>query len=987
MKFGLLGPTLVLDAEGAALAVGGPRPRALLARLLLDAGQVVSTDRLIDDLYGEQPPKEAANALQAQVSRLRRKLGGGLVELSPAGYRLAVDPDDVDVHNFIRLTREGRFAEALELWRGPALADVEAPFAEPQAARLAELRLTAFEDHTEATLAQGEADVTELRELAKAHPLRERLHGLLMRALSGSGRQTEALAVFADIRRNLAEELGADPSPELAEAHLAVLRAEPLRSRRIPAQLTSFVGREEELARLGELLPAARLVTLTGPGGAGKTRLAIEAAGRTEDETCFVDLASVRDESGVAQAVLGALGLRDTHPFGQADPVPRLVWALGDRRLLLVVDNCEQVIAGAATLIHRLLSGCPGLRVLTTSREPLAITGETLCPLPPLPPAPAVRLFLDRARAVSPAELDEQVVGRICAALDGLPLAIELAAARLRTIPLTQLENRLGDRFQLLSRGSRTAAPRQQTLRSVVEWSWELLDVAEQELCRRLAVFAGGATADSAAAVCGLSEPDTEDLLASLVDKSLLETSGGRFRMLETIRAYSDERLGEAGERDRFARAHAEYFLALGRTADGHLRGFEQLTWLAGLTAEHANLHAALRWAVSEDPMLALKLIGALTMYWRLRGVLGEIIPLARQLLATLDGVPQGLEEEYALAVLSAGPSEVEEHRQALREIMSTVEFPIRQPYLLVAWALYAGPPAPDEPATTPGARFADSEDPWLQALAHFSLSYLNLFNGNPGDAEPEFTAALETFRSVGDRWGIAQVLDGLATLAGYRGEEERAVALTDEAIELVGQLGAVEEQADLWCRRADRLRHKDSRAAAAGYQRSAELAARAGVPATLALAHLGFGELARDRGELDEAKRWSERALTECGTDWQSASVRTRVLTALARIAEAEGELTRAKSLHRESIDLALGLRFHAYLVDAVRGYAGFVLRAGEPERAAWLLGLTDALRGAPTKDDPEVTRLRDLLGDQESYSDGLELTFADAVTFFSNP
>lgn len=987
MRFGLLGPTLVLDDNGATVAVGGPRPRALLARLALDAGQVVGTDRLIDDLYGEQPPKDAANALQAQVSRLRRKLGAGLVELRPAGYRLAVDPDQVDVHRFTRLTREGRFAEALRLWRGRALADVEAPFAEPQAARLEELRLTAFEDHTETALAQGEADIPELRELANAHPLRERLHGLLMRALTASGRQAEALTVFEDIRRNLAEELGADPSPELAEAHLRVLNAEPLRGTGIPAQLTSFVGREDELAHLGELLSAARLVTLTGPGGAGKTRLAIEAAGRVEDETCFVDLASARDESGVAQAVLGALGLRDTSPFGQADPVPRLVRALGDRRLLLVVDNCEQVIAGAATLVHRLLSGCAGLRVLATSREPLAITGEALCPLPPLPSAPAVRLFLDRARAVSAAELDEQAVARICAALDGLPLAIELAAARLRTIPLAQLENRLGDRFRLLSRGSRTAAPRQQTLRSVVEWSWELLDPAEQRLCRRLAVFAGGVTTGSAAAVCGLSEPDTEELLASLVDKSLLEASEGRFRMLETIRAYSAERLDEAGEREPFARAHAEHFLALARIADGHLRGSEQLTWLARLTAEHANLHAALRWAVGEDPLPALKLIGALTTYWRLRGVLGEVIPLARRLLATLDGVPQGMEEEYALAVLSAGPSEVEEHRRALREIMSTVETPIRQPYLLVAWALYAGPPALDEPVTPLNARFAETDDPWFQALAHFSLSYLNLFNGNLDNAEPELNAALESFRAVGDRWGVAQVLDGLATLADYRGEEEKAVALTDEALELIGQLGAVEEQAELWCRRADRLRHKDPQAAAAWYRRSAELAARAGVPATLALAHLGFAELARDRGEVDEATRWSERALAECGTDWQSVSVRTRVLTALARIAEAEGDPARAGSLHRESIDLALDLRFHTYLVDSVRGYAGFVLRTGDPERAAWLLGLSDALRGAPTKDDPEVVRLRDRLSHCQSYSDGLRLTFADAVTFFSNP
>ncbi|HVV08853.1 BTAD domain-containing putative transcriptional regulator [Amycolatopsis sp.] len=999
MWFGLLGETEVRAADGSPVAVGGPRPRALLALLLLDAGHVVSTDRLIDGLYGEQPPKEAANALQAQVSRLRRKLGGELIELTPAGYRLTVDPDSVDVHRFTRLARETDDAavlgEALALWRGPALADIEAPFAEPQAARLEELRLTAIEDHADAVLAGGGAEslVPELQELAKAHPLRERVHSLLMRALNSSGRQAEALAAFEGIRRNLADELGADPSPELAEAHLAVLRAEPVRGAGVPAQLTSFVGRDDELDRVGELLRTSRLVTLTGPGGAGKTRLAIESAGRAGSEVCFVDLAAVRDGSELPQAVLGALGLRDTSLFGapgQADPVRRIVSALTDRRILLVFDNCEQVIADAAQLVHRLLSACAGVQVLATSREPLTITGEALCPLPPLSAVPAVRLFTERAAAVAPhIDLDEETVRRICAALDGLPLAIELAAARLRTIPLAQLETRLEDRFRVLSRGSRTAAPRHQTLRAVVEWSWGLLSAEEQELARRLAVFTGGATVASAAAVSGLSEEDTEDVLTELVDKSLLETSGGRFRMLETIRVYSAERLDEAGERERFARAHAEYFLELGRVADGHLRRSEQLEWLARLSAEHANLHAALRWSVTAEPRLALQLIGALTTYWRLHGVLGEIIPLAGQLLEILgDEVPAGLEEEYALTVLSAGPSDVDEHLRRLETIMATLDLPVRQPYLLVAWALYGGPPSPDAPQTTIQERFAETEDPWFVALGHFSMSYLKLFNGDIDAAEPELNASLERFRSVGDRWGMAQVLDGMATLADYRGQREHAVALTDEAIELVGELGAIEELAELWYRRADRLRYDDPRAAAAGYERSAELARRAGVAATLALAHLGFGELARQRGETAEAKRWYEKALAECGPDWQSASARTKVLTAQARIAEAEGDLDRAGALHRESIDLTLGLQFHTYLVDALQAYAGLVLREGDGDRAARLLGLADALRGHSVADDPDVTRVRDQVGaHRRSYEEGRTMTFADAVTLVTDP
>ncbi|SFI90017.1 BTAD domain-containing putative transcriptional regulator [Amycolatopsis sacchari] len=981
MWFTVLGPAQV-TTDGTVVAVGGPRVRALLALLVLDAGRVVSTDRLIDGLYGEQPPEGAANALQAQVSRLRRALGSELVELRPGGYRLAVEPDDVDVHRFTRLAREGREAldagdhakatevleSALGLWRGVALADVEAPFAVGQRVRLEELHLSATEDSAEARLALGEAAalVPELRQLVTANPLRERPAALLMRALNASGRQAEALTVFEDARRTLAHELGADPSPELADAHLAVLRAEPVRARPVPNPLTSFLGREAELLRVGELLARARLVTLTGPGGAGKTRLAVEAGVQHGGETCFVDFSPLRDGSEVPHAVLDALGLRESGLFGspgQTDAVERAIAALTTHSLLLIVDNCEHVVDDAAAFLQRLLTACPGVRVLATSREALGVTGEALCPLPPLAPEPAAALFAERAAAVVPdAVLDEVVVRRICTALDGLPLAIELAAARLRTIPLAQLESRLDDRFRVLSRGSRTAAPRHQTLRAVVEWSWDLLDPAEQELLRRLSVFAGGATVESAV-VCGVSEVD--DLLAGLVEKSLLEAEDGRFRLLETIRAYGAERLAEAGERERFSRAHAEHFRSLARTADPHLRRAEQLTWLARLTAEHANLHAALRWAVDADVRLALELIGALSCYWWLRGVLSEVAPQAARLLDRLDTVPDGLAEEYALAVLIAGPSTVENHFQYVEEIMRALPGTPRQPYLLVAWALFSGPP--DEPPPAAAVRIRDSDDPWVRALAHFSMSYLDLFGGRLAGAEREFRTALEFFRSAGDRWGTAQVLDGLATLTEFAGERERSLALTDEAIALVAELGAREELTELWCRRADRLRHSDPAVARADYERSAELARRVGVPATLALAHLGFAELARLRGDLAEARRWAEQALGECGAGWQSTGARSRVLTALGRIAEATGDLAGSRAWHRQAIELTLDRRFRHDLVVAVAGAAPLALAEGDPPRAARLLGIAEGLRGAPLAGDPEVDLLRARLAAEE--------------------
>ncbi|QXJ20401.1 tetratricopeptide repeat protein [Actinomadura graeca] len=1034
MWFGVLG-AVEARGGGGAVAVGGPRVRALLAMLALDAGRVVPAERLIDGLYGEEAPAGAANALQSQVSRLRRGLGdAGLVEGHPAGYRLAVERDTVDAHVFERLARDGREAlatgdntaaarllgEALGLWRGPALAGVDAPFAAGQAVRLEEQRATAVEDRAEAEIGLGScgAVVAELRALVERHPLRERARALLMRALYGDGRQAEALAVFEEGRRLLADELGADPSPEMADAHLAILRGEAApragaargaAARPVlaapPAQLTSFVGREEEVRRVGKMLAEGRLVTLLGPGGAGKTRLAIEAAGREDGEVCFVDLAPV-DRGEVAKALLAALGLRESGMLPGSGEAPRgaeerLVTALAGRRVLLVLDNCEHVVAAAARLAHRLLSACPELRVLATSREALAVTGEALRPLPPLeaPPEgtpardmacyPAVRLFTDRAAAVRPGfEVDDgnaAAVLRICGALDGLPLAIELAAARLRSLPVTEVAARLGDRFRLLSRGSRGAAPRHRTLRAVVEWSWDLLDAQEQTLARRLTVFSGGLTLEAACEVCEVD--DADELLAGLADKSLVQADGTRYRMLDTVRAFCAERLEEAGETGRFRRAHAAYFLALARRADPHLRGAGQVAWLEALAADHGNLHAALRRSVRPDPALALRLVASLSWYWWLRGRI-EGTELATGLLEVVGlDPPADLHEEYVLCVANAmaGGGRPGRSLDRAEELLNGIAGTLRYPVTTVFWALTAGP----ERTNVPVMSRQIGDDLWSRSLLRMSDGFVRQFRGDLEGAERACAEAVAGFREAGDGWGIANALDPLAQLADWRGDRARALALLDEALALVEGLGALEDTADLLYRRGDVHVHAgDLDAAHADYTRGAGLSRRAGAPDKVAGALHGLGRVARLRGDLREARRLHETALGFSSERFIASAVRALALVGLGWVEVDEGAAARARELFREALDVSADHPVFMHQAGAAVGLAGADLADGDGTRAALMLGAARALRGVHVTGDPDIERVaagaRALAGDaayEASYARGAGASRAEAL------
>ncbi|MGW0191817.1 BTAD domain-containing putative transcriptional regulator [Nonomuraea sp. NPDC003201] len=1020
MQFGILGPLQVRSPDGEPLAIGGPRPRALLALLLLDAGRMVSVERLIDGQYGDRPPTEAANAIQAQISRLRRSLPAGLIEFHGAGYRLAVSPDDVDAHRFERLSREGRrllaagrfpgaassLREALELWRGPALADVaDAPFAGPQALRLEELRVSAMEDLMEAELGLPEGSpVAALQDLVAAHPLRERPRGLLMRALEAAGRPSEALTVFDETRRLLADELGTDPSPELAALHLAILRAERHQVRRVapPAQLNRLVGREDELARLAAL-SGVRLVTLVGPGGIGKTRLAIEAAtrllhpetaaadggaARRGREACFVDLSLVDGTGQVASAVLAALGLRESALHGLPDPTERLVAALAEQDLLLVLDNCEHVLAEVATLARRLLAAAPDLMIMATSREPLGITGEHLVPLAPLPTDPAVTLFAERAAAVrqefavGPGNLD--AVLRICAALDCLPLAIELAAARMRTFGVEEIATRLAehDRFRLLSRGDRTAPTRHQTLHAIVEWSWSLLDAEEQALARQFSVFAGGASLEAVERVCGA---DSADLLADLVDKSLVETDGERYHMLDTIRLFCVERLAEAGEEDRLRAAHAAWFLEFARRSDGHLYSAEQLRWLALLSADNANMQAALRWSVEHDPPAAARLVAALAMYWWLSGRRGEA---TRHAVRLLDAIGPELGEEYVLVVLHAVPDAESPHWKQARTVIGSLDRPMRSRFGPALWGMLAGPPVPGDAV----AVHVMGPDPWSKALGRLSGALLELVSGGVAGAERGLESMLAEFGALGERWGKTQGLDWLGLIASWRGEWGRAMGLWQEAVGLLEELGAMEELVDVLHRRAEaRWRAGDARAARADCERAGDLARRLGRPEQTAWVSLRLGEMARLEGDLAEASRHLEAAFAASETGlFQAHGARSHVLTALGRLAEATGDAPEAARRHAEALAMTLNSPLAIDLADAAEGLAGQCLldAAENPERAAVLLGVGVALRGMAVAGDRDVARIAaaatEVLGPAgfaAAYSKGASMSRDDAL------
>jgi predicted ATPase/DNA-binding SARP family transcriptional activator len=834
-----------LEAEqaGVPVPVRGAKQRALLALLTLQPGQPVSADRLIDVLWGDGQAAHPANALQAQIGQLRRTFGPAAILTTEAGYALDLGPDEVDVVRFEQLVAEGRqlaadgemalasaaLGEALSLRRGEPLAEFTyAGFFDAERARLDELTLVARESRAGADLGLGRHGelAAELEALCREHPLRERLWELLILALYRAGRQAEALRAYTEVRDRLVGEMGIDPGPALRELQARILAQDPSLVAASPApvraaappkavgnlreRLSSFIGRDAELDQLREALRSSRLVTLTGPGGAGKTRLAVEAAAALRDKhrngAWLVELASVAQADEVAPAAAGALeasAFAGPQPAGSTTQL--IVRHLAGRSLVVVLDNCEHVITAAAALADTLLGAVPGLRLIATSREPLGIPGEVLVPVGGLAIPAAVELFADRARAVRPGFLAGgqagDVIEDICRRLDGLPLAVELAAARLRALPLSTLAERLGDRFRLLTGGARTALPRQQTLRAVVDWSYDLLFEDERRLFARLAVFTGGCGLAAAEVVCADEQvPAGEilDVLSRLVDKSLVTASSAgdeaRFSQLQTLWEYGRERLDECGEADVMRARHGAYYLQVAEDAHEGLRGASGPIWRDRLTAELGNLRAALDWCVATgDADAALSLASGMAWLWYINGDLAEGARWLDDALG-VNGVRRpGLEATARVwhgffVCMSSSPAagiiDCEEAVAALRISGDRVRL---AEALVVCAAVLVRVHEFGRSLDMLG-RVQDLLEPsghrWLLAARDMVLAWSLVSLGRLGDAEPAARSSVEGFDAIGEVWLVFSPLSTLAAIAEARGDRDGASAAYESLVE-----------------------------------------------------------------------------------------------------------------------------------------------------------------------------------------------------------
>jgi predicted ATPase/DNA-binding SARP family transcriptional activator len=823
---------LEVEVFGERVQFEGGKQRRLFAKLALCAPEAVSADELVEALWGDEPPAGAGQALQKQISRLRRRLGdgGSVVRHRPPGYALDIDPRGIDSRRFEELLRRARVAlgredperaaadlqTALTLWRGEALADYRFDeFAQREIARLEELHLEAIEERLAAELAGGGGEdlVGELQALVAEHPLRERLRGQLMVALYRADRQAEALETMRVGRQLLVDELGIEPGPALRRlermilAHDSALTADrpgtgPVG--RLPAPANETIGREGEVAEIGELLvrPAVRLVTLVGPSGVGKTRLALEAGRAVADRfpggAVHVNFDGVEDPGVLVPEAATALGVVAATPAELGEQLDR---ATGGAPALLILDGFDRFLKDAEQ-VGELLAAVANLTVLSTSRAPLRLTAEHIYRVHPLAAPNAAALFVARASAATAdgtLDAEHSIVDAICARLDGLPLAIELAADRARLLPPPALLERLDSRLELLTGGARDLPARQRSLRATLEWSWEELEPTEQVLLGRLTVFEGGASLEAAEAVFdGEPAESLEAVVSSLVDKSsLLRTDSGRdaqprFRMLDTVREFAAERAAEGEDLAPLERRHSQYFLAYCEHAAEQAARTDRREWLDRLAQELGNIRLAferLLRAGAADDALRVAIAFARALPWdahahEVRGWLAQALaapaPAARRATALYwDGQLALSQARFrdAGTQLEAAVATAREAREASVEAAALTALGRRA---VVLAAPDAG--ARCDEAVTAARRVGD---PILIADAVLTLAGACERSEAWERAGALAGEALEHYRAVGDPYGAAWALAEQGWYDMVHGRLDESEQRLGEALEL----------------------------------------------------------------------------------------------------------------------------------------------------------------------------------------------------------
>jgi predicted ATPase/DNA-binding SARP family transcriptional activator len=961
---------------GERVELKGRQP-ALLAALAIAAPRPVAADTLADAIWGDDLPADPANALQQRISALRQTLdterAGQTLVTVPGGYALQVDDERIDGRRFARLAAEGRallaagdhaaarerLVQALRLWYGPAFAGVaDEPWAVVEAHRLRELRLAAIEDRIDADLALGFGPelVGELTELVAEEPLRERLCGQLMRALYRADRQGEALARYDETRRLLVDELGVDPGPALQRIHLQILDqaddlevttlSTPRRARpatNLPARTRPVIGRETVIERVGELLAAGRLVTLTGPGGAGKTTVAIEAARRQPppaDGVWLVELAALSDGRAVPDAVAAAVGIGTGGIGGPTIDLDVLVEALADRALLLVLDNCEHLVADVARLAQGLLGRAAEGRVLATSREPLAVDGELVWSLPTLRvpeadataveeilTAPAVQLLVERIRAHDPTFMLDATgaaaASAIARRLDGIPLAIELAAARSRVLALPDLAVALDDRFAVLSSTRRDAPSRQRTLRGAIDWSWDLLEADGRTAWAALAVPVGGADRTMAASLldaAGLPSAPL-DVLEELVDRSLLSldtsTTPPRYRMLESLRAYGHERLRELGLDAPVHGRHAVVVAdALDRChddADPAAFGVD----LDGLSTWLDEARAALHWASRNGHReLTQRIAGRLGWLWLLRGLATEGLRWLDEALGAVDGAPPEHLDPNEVDVdallwasgLRATGADPHASAWAARSVAARSD-PARQVLAEVFAAVHRAHAGDVDAALRDLAgalEHARAVGGWPLGFVHVITAQMGRIAGRIDDVREHAQTALTLLTDAGVAWAQAQAIDIVVDAIDPAAEPARARRLATEGLELCRRRGFPELEGRMLLQLGAATHASGDTALARSYlEEAVELTAQAGSGPSLGFALLVAGAHARERGELEASREQLDRARELlAGTAMPYGSARAAL--ELGRTLVALGDIERAAALTSEAVRLA---------------------------------------------------------------------------------